>query len=141
MGHSRRLKSLATVFVPLLWLAGCQTSQQDQVSVDYYSISGQSTADLDEEIKRKGPKINGGDHAVAIARIKMFPKVTYEKTDKFCQVATAKVTVDARVTLPRWKERSTASGKLGAAWDNIENYTRLHEATHVKLASSSILRA
>lgn len=122
------------VLAPALMLFGCQSLQQSQVSVDYYKISGTTTAALDSEIKRKGPKINGGHHAVAIARIKMFPKVTYERVGKGCKVETAKVTVDARVTLPKWTSRNTASAKLGEAWDNIDRYTRLHEATHVNMA-------
>ncbi|MEP5727976.1 MAG: DUF922 domain-containing protein [Sulfitobacter sp.] len=115
-------------------LAGCQSLQQSQVSVDYYKISGTTTAALDSEIRRKGPKINGGSHAVAIARIKMFPKVTYQVVGNNCKVESAKVTVDARVTLPKWTSRRVASAKLGEAWDNIDRYTRLHEATHVNIA-------
>ncbi len=117
-----------------LLLGGCQSLQQSQVSVHYYKISGTTTADLDSEIKLKGPKINGGLHAVAVARIKMYPKVTYEKIDKGCRIDSAKVTVDAHVTLPKWTGRDSASPTLGRAWDNIDRYTRLHEATHVNMA-------
>jgi predicted secreted Zn-dependent protease len=66
----------------------------------------------------------------------MFPKVTYEKFSGGCRVDTAKVTVDARVTLPQWTGRDTADEKLANAWDNIDRYTRLHEATHVNMAFS-----
>ena len=117
-------------------LCACQSTQESKVSIDYYRISGNSTSDLDSEIKRKGPRINGGAHAVAIARIKMFPKVTYERVKKGCRVESAKVPVNARVTLPKWTGRPNASAKLGEAWDNIDRYTRLHEATHVNMAFS-----
>ena len=117
-------------------LAACQSTQESQVSVDYYRITGNSTADLDAEIRRKGPKINGGSHAVAVARIKMLPRITFEKFSRGCRVENAKVAVDARVTLPQWTGRDTADPKLAKAWDNIDRYTRLHEATHVNIAFS-----
>ncbi|MCJ8308850.1 MAG: DUF922 domain-containing protein [Rhizobiaceae bacterium] len=117
-------------------LAACQSTQESQVAVDYYRITGNSTADLDAEIRRKGPKINGGSHAVAVARIKMLPRITFEKFARGCRVENAKVAVDARVTLPQWTGRDTADPKLAKAWDNIDRYTRLHEATHVNIAFS-----
>lgn len=131
-----RLVAIIGLTVPALVLAGCQSTQQSQVSIDYYRISGNSTADLDAEIKRKGPKINGGSHAVAVARIKMLPRITFERTARGCRVDEAKVAVDARVTLPQWTGRDTADPKLAKAWDNIDRYTRLHEATHVNIAFS-----
>lgn len=117
-------------------VSACQSTQQSNVSIDYYNISGNTTAELDSEIRRKGPRIDGGAHAVAIARIKMFPKISYEQVTGGCRVAEATVPVNARVTLPQWTGRDTASKKLGQAWDNIDRYTRLHEATHVNIAFS-----
>ena len=85
MFETARKLPLAGLLLPALLLGACQSAQQSQVSIDYYRISGNSTADLDQEIKRKGPKINGGQHAVAVARIKMFPKVTYERVANNCR--------------------------------------------------------
>ena len=115
-------------------MTGCASTQQSNVSVDFYNISGDSTAALDREIKRKGPRISGGRHAVAIARIKMIPNVEFEVNGAKCRVSQAKVAVDAKVTLPKWTGRRQANKKLGQAWDNIDRYTRLHEAMHVAIA-------
>ncbi len=115
-------------------LAGCQLAASNDVKVDYYAISGNSTSELDREIRRKGPKIGDTGHAVAVARIQMFPNVKYRRSGGSCSVRSANVAVNARVTLPRWKERGTATRELGAAWDNIDRYTRLHEAVHVAIA-------
>ncbi len=115
-------------------LVGCQLGASNDVKVDYYAISGNSTSELDREIRRKGPKIGDNGHAVAVARIQMFPNVKYARDGRFCAVRSAKVTVNARVTLPRWTGRGTATRELGAAWDNIDRYTRLHEAVHVAIA-------
>lgn len=123
----------AFLAVVVLVLASCQTTGS-KVSVDYYQIDGASTADLDKEIRRKGPMLGGGRHAVAVARIKMVPRVKFGRSLAGCSVKTAEVDVDAQVTLPAFKGRARASAKLGRAWDNIDRYTRLHEAVHVAIA-------
>ncbi|EFL90349.1 DUF922 domain-containing protein [Ahrensia sp. R2A130] len=118
----------------LILLAGCQSVSENRVSVDYYSIKGNSTADLDREILRKGPKLTGGRHAVAVARIKIIPQIRFKPTQNQCAIRSANVTVDAKVTLPKWTGRAKAKGELAAAWDNMDAYTRLHEAVHVRIA-------
>jgi len=115
-------------------VSACQSLTESQVSVDYYQIKGNSTAVLDREIRRKGPIIDGGHHAVAVARIKMVPSMEFDRKGRICTVTKAKVAVRAKVTLPAWSGRKTASKKLGAAWDNIERYTRAHESVHVAIA-------
>jgi len=126
----RRLPAIAA----LMLLAGCQSVSENRVSVDYYSIKGNSTADLDREILRKGPKLTGGRHAVAVARIQIIPQIRFKQLSSGCAIGSAKVTVDAKVTLPKWAGRARAKGELAAAWDNMDAYTRLHEAVHVRIA-------
>ncbi len=134
MKFSNRIPVKAAVAMATLVLAGCQTITQSRVSVDYYAISGNSTAALDREIQRKGPMLDGGRHAVAVARIRIVPNIKYETKSGLCRVSNARVNVDAKVTLPRWTGRPTASKSLGEAWDNIDRYTRLHESIHVAIA-------
>ncbi len=128
------VKRIVLPLFACLALSACVSTTTSKVSVDYYSISGNSTAALDREIRNKGPRIDGGRHAVAVARIKIIPNVRYNSNDGRCRVAFSKVAVKARVTLPRWRERETATKKLGEAWDNIDRYTRLHESVHVAIA-------
>ncbi|MEM1040483.1 MAG: DUF922 domain-containing protein [Pseudomonadota bacterium] len=117
-----------------LVMAGCQMTASNKVSVDYYAISGNSTAALDRQIKEKGPRIGDGRHAVAVARIRMIPNIRYKRANGMCRTRSAKVAVNARITLPRWTSREYSSAAVGQAWDNIERYTRLHEAVHVAIA-------
>lgn len=134
MFHTSGSRSTLLALTACAVLSACQSTQQSNVSVDYYRISGNSTAALDSEIKRKGPRINGGQHAVAVARIRMIPNIAFDNQGDTCGVSESKVAVNARVTLPQWIGRKTASAKLGEAWDNIDRYTRLHEAMHVNIA-------
>ena len=133
---SRAAIRASAILTAALVLASCQATTGNRVSVDYYQITGNSTAALDADIRRKGPRLDAGRHAVAIARIKMTPNVQFKRTDGLCEVSKAKVAVDAKVTLPAWKGRADANKELGRAWDNIDRYTRLHEATHVNIAFS-----
>lgn len=138
MVQIKRLLKCAPIAACLV-LVGCSSLQDDRVSVDYYTINGNTTAALDKDIRLKGPRIGGGRHAVAVARIKMVPNIVFTPTvsdavGERCAVSSAKVAVDARVTLPRWSGRARADRKLGKAWDNIDRYTRAHEARHVDIA-------
>jgi len=134
MNLKTTFKNSALPLVACALLSACTSLTQSKVSVDYYSISGNSTAALDREIRNKGPRIDGGRHAVAVARIKIIPNVRYSRIDGRCRVSYSKVAVKARVTLPRWRERKSANKELGKAWDNIDRYTRLHESVHVSIA-------
>lgn len=131
--HFNLLRSAVLILIAGV-VSGCQSVNKSQVSVDYYQISGNSTAVLDREIRRKGPVIEGGHHAVAVARIKMIPNVEFSFKAGLCSITKAKVAVRAKVTLPAWSGRKTASKKLGQAWDNIDRYTRAHESVHVAIA-------
>ena len=128
----RRWGAIAALALPL-GLVACQ-STGSSVKVSYYSIGGSSLTGIDREIRRKGPRIGQGRHAVAVARIKMNPKLDYARGPRGCSVVKAKVSVNARVTLPAWNGRETADPRLAKAWDNIDRYTRLHEGTHVAIA-------
>ena len=130
-------KSLATnmaLSLAAALLVGCQTSADNKVSIDYYQISGNSTAALDAQIKSKGPKVGGDRHAIAVARIRMIPDIKYASNKGSCAIQSADVAVNARVTLPEWKGRAQASPELGAVWDNIDRYARIHESVHVSIA-------
>ena len=133
--HGRSTVSrIAAVTTLALAITGCTQLTRSNVSVDYYAIDGKSTAALDREIRRKGPRIADGRHAVAVARIRIQPNVRYSNGTGGCRVETAKVHVDARVTLPRFIGQHRASRQVNEAWNNIDRYTRLHEAVHVEIA-------
>ena len=131
---TRRLPAIVLLTAGAMLLSACTMLQRNRVSVDYYAISGNSTTALDREIRRKGPRISDGRHAVAVARIRMIPRLDYGGPAGACGVRRAKVVVDAKVTLPRLVNRRAASAHVSKAWDNIDRYTRLHEAMHVAIA-------
>ncbi len=134
------LRNILIATLCLVALGGCSMTSKTVVTLDYYQVGGTTLKQIDQEIKNKGPKLNGTKHAVAIANIKMTPDVSFIRTPKGCAVRRARIKVRATVILPRWKNRKNADKKLGQTWDNLDRYTRLHEATHVAIADKHARR-
>ena len=129
MHRPRRL--LRALALPLL-IAGCTAVPGSGVTVDYYNVRGTTARQIDGEIRRRGP--NSG-HALAVARIRMIPDVTYDRAaDGTCRYKQARVGVNAAVTLPRFVDRNRTSADLKRAIDNLDEYARFHEAVHVAIA-------
>ncbi len=128
------LKKSLLALVILSGAAGCTATSKTVVTLDYYQVGGTTLSQIDKEIKDKGPKLNGTVHAVAISKIMMIPNVSFQPFEGGCAVKRAQIKVRATVLLPKWKNRRRAGKKIGQTWDNLDRYTRLHEATHVIIA-------
>lgn len=127
-----RLSTLGLYGIICAALAGC-TSTATRVSTSYYEISGSTGAELDREITSKGP-LEG--HALASTAIRFVPvAVEYHKTSEGCSYKTADFRVNAKLTLPRWREHlRTRDANLRIAWRHLSDYARAHEETHVQIA-------
>ena len=127
----RPLAAVAALGVAL-GLAACSAVPGSGVSVDYYNVRGTTARQIDDEIRRLGP--NDG-HALAVARIRMIPDVSYDRTGGTCRFERARVGVNAAVTLPRFTDRNRTDPQLKRAIDNLDEYARFHEAVHVAIAN------
>lgn len=124
-----RLKVLLP-FLGMIVLAGCS---QAVVSTGFYDIQGNTAQSLDRDIKRKGP-LKG--HALASAAIQFEPVSIVEKEDaQGCSISRARIKVIAKITLPRWKDRSGADADLKRAFNGLSRYAKAHEKVHVKIAN------
>ena len=123
---------LALIAAMAILTTGCATTEP-RVSFSYYSISGSTSAELDREIARKGPKQG---HTPAYTAIRFVPVVLKrEETAEGCRVVEAAFRVEARVTLPRWREQASSDNTdLRVAWKFLSEYAREHEAQHVRIA-------
>lgn len=129
---SARQVIMATVSA--VFLASC-VNTASTVSTEFYSVNGSTSAQLDRELRSKGP-LNG--HALASAAIRFEPVSVFQKeTALGCSYNTAEFRVDANITLPRWANRSQSRDReLRRAWDGLARYAKLHEQTHVKIAET-----
>ncbi len=135
IGQIARIGLLAATAMAV---AAC-TSTKSRITTTYYTIRGQSGADLDREIATKGP-LKG--HALASAAIKFVPvAVSYDESDGKCAFREARFRIEASLTLPRWQDhRQNSDPDLRAAWANLSDYARQHEEEHVKIAESFAAR-
>jgi len=127
-----RLQRMLLTGLLALAVTAC-TSTASNVTTEYYLVSGSTSEALDRDIRRKGP-MQG--HALAVAAIRFVPvSVQQEQTDEGCVFTEALFRVDANITLPRWKERSTSTNReLRSAWDSLARYAKAHEDVHVRIA-------
>lgn len=122
-------------FVPIgLLLSGCATTPKADVSIGYYQVSGNSAKTIERQLSLRGPHIPGKGRALAAAKISMQQRVQVAETSNWCRVANAEITIRAEVTLPKWKQRASASNDLGRKWDNFAAYAEAHERVHVRIA-------
>ncbi|MEM7214203.1 MAG: DUF922 domain-containing protein [Pseudomonadota bacterium] len=121
---------LATAF-----LAACTAvGERTVVSVGYYTVSGATFHELDKDIKLHGPNVTGVGKALASTDLRMLPDIRYATSAGKCEVTKARINVKARVTLPRHSNESKLKADLAQAWNNLEEYARVHEAVHLAIA-------
>jgi predicted secreted Zn-dependent protease len=131
-----RLRSLLC----LLALQG-MVMPSDAASIDkkysYFNIYGKSAEDLDREIAKRGPKLKltGTRHPGATSmNFGLKTKISNDGT--WCKLERAFVTLDLKVTLPRWKNRPRASEDMAIMWDTLSSDIKRHEERHALIARS-----
>ncbi len=104
-------------------------------SITYYSINGKTAAELDDALSAGGPlmKSTGSRHPGA-TRIKFGGSITYVKRGDRCAVGSAKVTLNTKLILPRWKNRAKAGTELALVWDTLSSDIKRHEERHAEIA-------
>jgi predicted secreted Zn-dependent protease len=127
--------------LPLLISACTSVGDRTQLSVGYYSIEGKSFDELDEQIALHGPTVSGVGKALAATNVRMIPDFRFKQKDGLCRVESAHVAVKAHVTLPKLMRQEDLRTELSKAWNNLEQYARLHESVHVSIADSYATKA
>jgi predicted secreted Zn-dependent protease len=127
------MKRLGLILSALaLVLSGCTSTS---VSTGYYEVSGRTGKELDRSIARNAP-MRG--HAFAATQLTILPvSVLTGQDETGCRVTSAKFRVDAKITMPRWKNRKGASKNLQDGFDLFADYARLHEEIHVKIGEAA----
>jgi predicted secreted Zn-dependent protease len=103
----------------------------------YFNLYGNSAEDLDREIAKRGPKLKltGTRHPGATTmNFGLKTKITNDGT--YCKLERAFVTLELKVTLPRWKNRPRASEDMALMWDTLSSDIKRHEERHALIARS-----
>lgn len=117
-------------------LSACTTAsgERTSVSVGYYAIKGENFEELDQQIALHGPNVAGAGKALAATTVRMVPNFRFGNQNGACHVLDARVSVNAHVLLPKLATPEALKQALSQAWDNLEQYARLHESVHVSIA-------
>lgn len=105
-------------------------------SYSYFSIGGRTLSEIENELARHGPQLDGGGRRhPGATRMEFATRVTYGQAGNGCGVTKASVTVDARMILPRWRNRAQ-SAKMDVAliWDTLSRDIKRHEESHIVIA-------
>lgn len=105
-------------------------------SYAYYTISGNTAADLDRELRRSGPYLESDqEHHAAAAKMRFDTIVRYGLTHGTCRIVSADVRLRVTITLPRWKTlRPPDDPYLLVVWNVLSKDIRRHEEHHVAIA-------
>ncbi|WP_420851191.1 DUF922 domain-containing Zn-dependent protease [Rhizobium quercicola] len=125
------LAALLMITEPLT--AGAETVMNK--SITYFSVGGRTAAELDAALSSQGPQMRetGARHPGA-TRIKFGGTVSYVRRGNRCAVGSARVTLNTRLILPRWKNRNAAGRDLGLVWDTLSSDIKRHEERHAEIA-------
>ncbi len=110
-------------------------------SFSYFSIGGRTAEELDKALSASGPmmKSTGARHPGA-TRIKFGGSITYVSRNGRCAVGSARVTLNTRIILPRWKYRRQAGRDLALVWDTLSSDIKRHEERHAEIARNHARR-
>ncbi|MCX8997541.1 DUF922 domain-containing protein [Rhizobiaceae bacterium BDR2-2] len=130
---------LATPLVLILALAaGAGDAAAETVvskSIRYYTIGGRTSAEIDRELARHGPMTRStGSRHPGTTEIRFGGEISYAEEGGRCRVRDVKVTLNTKITLPRWRNRNRANGEMALLWDTLAADIKRHEERHAEIA-------
>jgi len=102
----------------------------------YFNIGGRTLVEIEKELGRRGPKLNGtGKRHPGATRMEFNTRLGYGERRGRCAVVEARVAVKATVILPRWRQRG-ADGDVRFVWETLASDIKRHEEAHVVIAKN-----
>ncbi len=129
-----RLRSLLCIWALAGFIPPAESASIDK-SYAYFNLYGKTAEDLDREIAKRGPKLQqtGTRHPGATTmNFGLKTKITNDGT--YCKLERAFVTLDLKLSLPRWKGRERATEDMGIMWDTLSSDIKRHEERHGLIA-------
>jgi predicted secreted Zn-dependent protease len=119
------------LFCCLTWGAAQAADPVDPFPIEFYTITGNTAAEMRASLGKLGPV--GKDGKTYHARTNWNVKWRYTVNAKGtrCTVNTTTVTVRIGMYMPRWDKRSEVPRKLQDKWDKYYVSLRLHENGHM----------
>jgi len=129
-------KTLLTAAISLLVVAPAAAAGVTK-SYSYFTIGGLTVEEIERELTVRGPQVKStGSRHPGATQMEFKTRVKYGMKKKRCVVTDARVTVEARIILPRWNKRSRAGADVRLIWDTLASDIKRHEESHVVIAKN-----
>ena len=104
----------------------------------YFSIGGSTIEEIEKELGRRGPlgRATGLRHPGA-TNLRFKTALGFAQDGKSCRIASAKVSVNAKVTLPSWRRPKKAEASTRLIWDTLASDIKRHEESHISIARTA----
>ena len=118
VGHT--MKQYLIAFVAVAGLSLSAEAASLSKTYTYFSIGGRTLEEIEAELVKRGPQVNstGIGHPGA-SEMEFTTRITYAGGSRGCEIVEASVKVQAKVILPRWRQRAKADGDTGLIWDTF----------------------
>ncbi|MBX3581164.1 MAG: DUF922 domain-containing protein [Rhizobiaceae bacterium] len=111
------------------------TAETLNKTYSYFSVGGRTLEELESQLNKRGPKVKTtGQRHPGATRMQFNTRLAYTEKNGNCRVTEAKVTVKAKVILPRWRQRNAADADTRLVWDTLSGDIKRHEEQHVAIA-------
>lgn len=106
--------------------AGAQPSYTTKYS--YYTISGDTAAEVYYAMIRRGPHVNGAKaYASTAATSSQQGRLAQGES---CQIESYRLKIDFLIRLPKIKNVKVLPGPVSARWQQFSQFLKTHEETH-----------
>ncbi|WP_265518397.1 DUF922 domain-containing Zn-dependent protease [Nitratireductor luteus] len=106
-------------------------------SYSYFPIGGLTLPEIESQLRTRGPKLEStGTRHPGATNLEFNTSVDYVERDGRCRVSNATVSVKAKVTLPRWRNRNRAKQEVRLIWDTLAKDIKRHEESHLSIAKN-----
>ena len=103
----------------------------------YFSIGGSTLDAIQKELDLRGPHVNSTGHRhPGATQMEFVSRIGYQKSDRGCSIASANVTLKAKIILPNWRRPRAADADVRLVWDTLASDIKRHEEQHVIIAKN-----
>lgn len=128
--------SLVTA-VALAFLTGSASAASLSKTYTYFSIGGDTLDEIETELSKRGPQLNGaGRRHPGATQMEFTTRLNYADAGDGCEIVDASVSVEAKVILPRWRKRAKSDDDVRLFWDTLSSDIKRHEESHVGIAKN-----
>jgi predicted secreted Zn-dependent protease len=132
--HMLRILPLFLVLATGLAPASAATLSR---TYSYFTIGGLTLPEIEQQLMIRGPRLDStGQRHPGATNMEFTTRINYAEGGGWCRIASARVSVKAKVILPQWRNRRQADTEVRLIWDTLARDIKRHEESHVGIAKN-----